>query len=72
MAESDLTLEEKQQLLRDLKTARFSGAKRIRFRERDVTYRTDEELRKAIEDLEGEIGNKQRRRATVAAFSTGL
>jgi hypothetical protein len=69
---SELTLEEKQQLLKDLKTARFSGAKRVRFRERDVTYRTDEELRKAIDDLENDIAGTSRRRATVAAFSTGL
>ena len=36
---NDLTIEEKRQLLRDLYAARYSGAKRVRFRERDVTYR---------------------------------
>ena len=70
---SDLTLEEKQQLLRDLKIARYTGARRIKFRERDVTYRTDEDLRRAIADLEDEIaGGAQRPRTTVASFSTGL
>ena len=70
---SDLTLAEKQQLLKDLKTARYTGAKRIKFRERDVTYRTDEEMRKAIADLEKDIGSGARSpRTTVAAFSTGL
>lgn len=69
---AELTTEEKQQLLRDLKTARFSGAKRVRFRERDVTYRTDEELRKAISDLENDLNGGRRRRTTVASFSTGL
>lgn len=69
---SDLTTAEKQQLLADLKTARFSGAKRVKFRERDVTYRSDAELLKAISDLENELAGGRRRRTSVASFSTGL
>jgi hypothetical protein len=70
---SDLTIEEKQKLLAALKKARYTGAKRIRFRERDVTYRTDEEMRRAISDLESDIaGSARGPRTTVASFSTGL
>lgn len=69
---SDLTQEEKQELLANLKAARFSGAKRVRFRERDVTYRTDEELRQAIADLEADLNPGRRRRTSVASFSSGL
>lgn len=52
---SDLTVEEMRTLLKDLKIARYSGAKRVRFRERDVTYRTDEEMARAIAALENDI-----------------
>lgn len=72
MAVSDLTTEERSQLLRDLKIARFSGAKRVKFRERDVTYRTDDEMKAAIEALEAEITPSKRRRTSVASFSSGL
>jgi hypothetical protein len=69
---SDLTTEEKQELLRELREARYSGVLRVKFRERDVTYRSDAELKKAIQDLEGEVEPKTRRRVGFAAFGTGL
>ncbi len=69
---NDLTIEEKRQLLRDLYAARYSGAKRVRFRERDVTYRDDSEMRRAIADLEADISGAAKPRASVATFSSGL
>ncbi|QPC87135.1 hypothetical protein GA830_10560 [Mesorhizobium sp. NBSH29] len=68
----ELTVDEKKTMLRDLRIARYSGAKRIKFRERDVTYRTDEEMKIAIESLEAEISPAKRRRTSVASFSSGL
>jgi hypothetical protein len=40
-----LTLEEKLLFLRDLKEAYYSGATRVRFRDRDVTYRSIVEMK---------------------------
>lgn len=69
---SELTLEEKQELLRELREARYSGVLRVKFRERDVTYRSDAELKQAISDLEAELNPKAKRRVGFAAFGTGL
>lgn len=69
---SDLTVEEMRALLKDLKTARYSGAKRVRFRERDVTYRTDEEMARAITALENDIavagGARKTRHVILSTF----
>lgn len=69
---SELTTEEKQELLRELREARYSGVLRVKFRERDVTYRSDAELKKAISDLEAELNPKSKRNVGFAAFGTGL
>lgn len=71
---SDWTSEEKAQFLKDLKEARWSGANRVRFRERDVTYRSDAELQAAIDDLTKELnpGVRRRRASSVATTRTGL
>lgn len=65
--------------LKKLKMARYSGAKRVVFGDRDVTYKSDEDMRRAQRDLEAEIakeegaliGLRRRRRSTVAAFRSG-
>jgi hypothetical protein len=69
---SEFTTEEKQELLRELREARYSGVLRVKFRERDVTYRSDAELKKAIKDLEKELNPKAERQVGFAAFGTGL
>ena len=42
-------------LLAALKEARFSGHQRVRFGDRDVTYKSDAEMAAAIRALEAEI-----------------
>ena len=71
---ADWTAEEKAEFLKDLKEARWSGASRVKFRERDVTYRSDAELKAAIDDLESQInpGRRRRRAASVVITRTGL
>lgn len=71
---TDWTLEEKTQFLMDLKEARWSGANRVKFRERDVTYRSDAELKAAIDDLTNELapGRRRRRASSVAVTRSGL
>ncbi|SCM79956.1 conserved hypothetical protein [uncultured Pleomorphomonas sp.] len=51
-----LTAAEKQDLLRDLQEALFSGVYRVRFRDRDVTYQSAAEMRETISDLESSLG----------------
>jgi hypothetical protein len=45
--------------LEELKDARRTGALKIRFGDRETTYRSDEELSRAIADLQREIGAEQ-------------
>ncbi|CCF19154.1 protein of unknown function [Pseudorhizobium banfieldiae] len=66
-----LTLEEKVSLLKDLKEAYFSGASRVRFRERDVTYRSAVEMKKIIDQLEGSIVIRPKRRVILTTFGGG-
>ncbi len=64
---------EKLEMLNELKEARFTGAKRIRHRDRDVIYRTDDEMRRQIADLEKELGLRPARpNVTLARFGSGL
>jgi hypothetical protein len=63
-----LTPEEKQGFLRDLKEAYYSGTHRVRFRERDVTYRKLEEMKAIIDELEDAL--KPVRRPRAAVFTT--
>jgi hypothetical protein len=69
-----ITADEKRIMLRDLKEAYYSGATRIRFRERDVIYRSLAEMAQAIDRLEGEISPSKRRgnRTSFASFKSGL
>lgn len=66
-----LTLDEKTALLRDLKEAYYSGATRIRFRERDVTYRSVAEMKTIIADLEKEVVIRPRRTTILTTFGRG-
>lgn len=66
-----LTTAEKQALLTDLKRAYYTGATRIKFRERDVTYRSADEMRKIIADLEGSIATVPRRTTVLTTFGRG-
>lgn len=66
-----LTPEEKGALLRDLKEAYYLGAKRVRFRERDVTYRSREEMKAIIDELEGEQRARKRKHVILTTFNRG-
>lgn len=72
----ELTLEEKKELLTELKRARYSGASRVRYLDREVTYKSDAEMLKAINDLNDEIndaqGSRKRKNVRLASFSSGL
>jgi hypothetical protein len=70
--EGDLTTEEKRAFLRDLKEAFYSGVSRVRFRERDVSYRSLADMQKVIDQLEHEVGGRPRRRSVIlTTFSRG-
>lgn len=66
-----LSREEKQVFLRDLKEAFYSGAHRVRFRERDVTYRSMAEMKQIIDQLERELTARKPRPAIFTTFSRG-
>lgn len=70
---NDLTPEEKLVLLRELREAYFSGAQRIRFRERDVTFRTREEMKAIIDELTDEVAPSpaRSRRVIMTSFNRG-
>lgn len=72
IATDNLTYDEKRELLSDLKEAYYSGAKRIRFRERDVTYQSPQDMWQAIQRLEREIaavgGAKKRQNVVMTTF----
>lgn len=75
LIDDGLTLEEKQLLLKELTEAISTGAKRIRFRERDVTYQSTSELlmaKKALEDgICSDLGAK-RRNVVSTTFDRGF
>lgn len=66
-----LTADEKRTFLRDLKEAYYSGAHRIRFRERDVTYRSMQDMKKVIDELTAELTNRRPRPAVFTTFGRG-
>lgn len=66
-----LTPEERQEFLRDLSEAYYSGVQRVRFRERDVTYRSLAEMKKVLDDLIGQTTGKRRKRIILTTFSRG-
>lgn len=65
--------------LEKLKQARYSGAKRVVFGDRDVTYKSDDDMRQVQRELEAEIakeegkavGLRRPRRSTIAVFRSG-
>ncbi len=73
-----MTVEALQVQLADLREARATGARRVRFRdgnvEKDVEYRTDAELAAAIADVERRIAAMTRPpvRVTYITASKGL
>jgi hypothetical protein len=71
---ANLTVQEITELRDELIRARSLGAKRVRFRERDVTYRTDDEMRRIIDDLNSQLETAADGRPTVtfASFDSGL
>lgn len=66
-----LTLEEKAAFLRDLKEAYYLGASRVKFRERDVTYRSQAEMRRIIAELESSMVIKPRKNTILTTFGRG-
>lgn len=58
----------------ELRRVRFSGASRVKYRDRDTTFRSDAELAKAIKDLEDILtpSTAARSGAGFAEFGTGL
>lgn len=66
-----LTPEERQEFLRDLSEAYYSGAQRVRFRERDVTYRTQAEMKKVLDDLIGQTTGRRRKHTILTTFGRG-
>ncbi len=70
-----LTVEEKRVLLSELKQALYTGARRIRFNDRDVTYQHTSDMRMAVKALEDDIRCSQGgRRQTVVSttYSRGF
>lgn len=66
------TPEEKIIFLRDLKTAYYLGATRVKFRERDVSYRNREDMKAIIDQLEAEVfPQKRRSRSVLTTFRKG-
>lgn len=67
----NLSPEEKQEFLRDLSEAYYSGAQRVRFRERDVTYRSKAEMKEVLDELTASVRGKRRKHAIFTTFSRG-
>lgn len=70
---ADLTIEEKQDLLADLKRSFLLGALRVKAGDRDITYRSREEMKRIIDDLEAELdpGARPSSSARLISFHRG-
>jgi hypothetical protein len=66
-----LTPEEKAEFLRDLTEAYYSGVERVRFREREVVYRTRAEMKQVLDDLTGQVSGKRRKHVILTTFGRG-
>lgn len=66
-----LSQEEKLSLLKDLREAYYSGATRVRFRDRDVSYRSLEEMKTIIADLENDYAPRAKRNVVLTTFNRG-
>lgn len=72
LSDPALTADEKAQLLRDLKEAYYLGAMRVKFRERDVSYRNRADMKAIIDELEAELSPSRRRKNSIlTTFSRG-
>ncbi len=68
-----LSMEERKALLKELVEARFSGVKRVKFDDRDVEFKSDDEMQAAIKDLQELISpSPKRRNIIMASFSSGF
>lgn len=59
----------------ELLTARLSGALRVKFQGRDVTYKSDAEMAKALKAIDAELGNASGTalsNSSLAEYDTGL
>ena len=54
----DLTLEELCALRKDLKTALFTGAKKIKHNDRETEFQSVQQMQRALDQLEREISSK--------------
>lgn len=71
----DLSLEEKKGLLTELRKARYSGAKSVKYLDRQVEYKSDAEMVSAINALAAEISSasgKRRPNVRLSQFSSGF
>ena len=66
-----LTIEERRALLKEIKEAYFSGALKVKFREREVIYRSREEMLGIISDLENDVTPRRRKNVILTTFSRG-
>lgn len=67
-----LTPEQKQAFLTALKSAYYTGATRVRFRERDVIYRSRAEMKAIIDDLEQDLqGSPRKQQVVLTTFNRG-
>lgn len=66
-----LSPEEKAELLKEISTAYFSGARRVRFRDRDVEYRSLEEMKRAIDELGDQVTGRRRQSVVLTSFGRG-
>lgn len=68
----NLTADEKAQFLRDLKEAYYLGANRVKFRERDVSYRNRADMKAIIDELESELAvGRRRKQVILTTFGRG-
>lgn len=66
-----LTHEERAGFLRDLRDAYYSGVSRVRFREREVFYRSLAEMKEVIDDLQQAQATTPRQRVVHTTFNRG-
>lgn len=71
---SGLSTADKEELLKNLQEALYSGLSRVKFRERDVTFQSAAEMRKTIADIEASLGvSKVTKQGVIfASFGKGL
>ncbi len=58
--------------LKTLKAAYASGVNRVRFGDQEITYKTEEEMRRIIERLERQLNGAHKIKFVTPRFSKGL